>query len=65
MRPVTTSLQHHHGLDLKVVNAGIKWVNGKDLSDLDFADDIVVLHDSWAGMWAMNHWKMKQKTRLG
>ena len=33
--------------------AGIKWIDGKDLSDLDFADDIVLLHDSWAGMQAM------------
>jgi len=57
MRHVTTSLQYHHGLNLKVVNgnthAGIKWVDGNELSDLDFADDVVLLYDSWAGMQAM------------
>jgi len=32
-----------------VTHAGVKWVDGKELSDLDFADDIVLLHNSWAG----------------
>jgi len=31
-------------------NTGISWVDGSTLSDLDFVDDIVLLHDSWEGM---------------
>jgi len=31
-------------------NTGISWVDGTTLSDLDFADDIVLLHDSSEGM---------------
>jgi len=55
MRPVTVFLQHHHGLDLKELNSnvGMKWVDWKELSDLNFADDIVLPHHSWAGMQAM------------
>ena len=29
---------------------GILWVDGKTLSDLDFTDDLALLHDSWDGM---------------
>jgi len=29
---------------------GISWVEGKILSDLHFADDKVILRDSWDGM---------------
>jgi len=53
--PITTSIQHQHGLDFKEVNEQTgrkKWVDGKELSDLDVADDIVLLHGSCAGMQA-------------
>jgi hypothetical protein len=30
--------------------AGLEWVDGGKLSDLDFADDVALLHDSWEGM---------------
>jgi len=36
-----------------VTHTGIKWVDGKELSDLDFADIIVLLHGLWAGIQAM------------
>ena len=30
--------------------AGIQWVDGSRLGDLDFADDVALLHESWMGM---------------
>jgi len=33
-----------------VTHTCIKLVDGKELSDLNFTDDIVLFHDSWAGM---------------
>jgi len=30
--------------------AGIEWIDGEKLSDLDFADNIALLEDSWEGM---------------
>jgi hypothetical protein len=32
---------------------GIQWVNGGQLTDLDFADDIAVMDDTWQGMAEM------------
>jgi len=29
---------------------GIQWVNDRFITDLDFADDIALLEDSWQGM---------------
>jgi len=46
-------------------HAGIKWVDGKELSDLDFADDIVLLHDSWAGMQAMTSLLEDEAKKVG
>jgi len=34
-------------------SAGIEWVDGSKLGDLDFADDVALLHDSQDGMQAM------------
>jgi len=31
-------------------NCGIQWKDGKRLTDLDFADDIALLDDTWEGM---------------
>src|ERR1700733_14168394 len=31
-------------------NTGLKWVNGNRLSDLDFADDIALLENTWDGI---------------
>ena len=30
--------------------ARIQWVDGSRLGDLDFADDVALLHESWMGM---------------
>jgi len=59
---------HHHRLDFKEVygkQAGIKWVDRKELSDLDFADDIVLLHGSWAGMKTMTSSMEKEAKQVG
>jgi len=48
-----------------VIHAGINWVDGKELSDLDFADDIVLLHDSWAGMQAMTSSLENEEKKVG
>jgi len=44
---------------------GIKWVDGNDLSDLDFADDTVLLSESWAGMQTMTSSLEKEAKKVG
>jgi len=48
-----------------ILYAGMKWVDGKELSDLDFADDMVLLHDSWAGMHAMTSSLENEAKKVG
>ena len=44
---------------------GIEWVDGKKLSDLDFADDIALLHDTWSGMQAMTSSLHEEAMKVG
>ena len=44
---------------------GIEWVDGKTLSDLDFADDIALLHDSWNGMQTMTSSLHEEALKVG
>jgi len=44
---------------------GIEWVDGKTLSDLDFGDDIALLHDSWNGMQTMTSSLHEEALKVG
>jgi hypothetical protein len=45
--------------------SGIEWIGGRKLSDLDFADDIVLLHDSWTGMQAITSSLEQEAKKIG
>ena len=45
--------------------AGIEWVDGKKLSDLDFADDIALLNESWDGMQTMTSALGSEAAKIG
>ena len=45
--------------------AGIEWADGKRLSDLDFADDIALLHDSWDVMQSLMSALREEATKIG
>ena len=44
---------------------GLDWIDGKQLSDLDFADDIVLLNSSWEGMQAMTQSLEEEARKFG
>jgi len=44
---------------------GIDWVDGKKLSDLDFADDIALLRSSWEGMQTMTTALDEEADKIG
>ena len=46
-------------------SAGISWFDGKTLSDLDFADDIALLHDSWDGMQTITSSLKNEDKKVG
>jgi len=46
-------------------NTGISWLDGTTLSGLDFADDIVLLHDSWEGMQTSTSALEKEAKKVG
>jgi len=55
LRSITTSFWHSHGLDSENINERQETENGdgEKLSDLDFANNIALLEDSWEGMQTM------------
>ena len=44
---------------------GLDWIDGKQLSDLDFADDIVLLNSSWERMQAMTQSLEEEARKFG
>src|SRR6218665_650709 len=44
---------------------GIRWVNGDRLGDLDFADDIALLENSWKGMKDLTDRTQREETKFG
>jgi len=69
LRTVTTSFWHSHALDSENIKEGQGKeriaIDGKKL-DLDFADDIALLEDSWEGMQTTKqHWKLEEAQRFG
>jgi len=45
--------------------AGIESVDGRRLCDLDFADDIALLNDSWDGMQSLTSALREEATKIG
>jgi len=67
---VTSALWHTVVMDWVMKNsiqecAGIKWVDGSKRGDLDFADDVALLHDSRDGMQAMTSQLETVEKKLG
>src|SRR6218665_484288 len=46
-------------------DTGIRWVNGDRLGDLDFADDIALLENSWKGMKDPTDRTQKEAAKFG
>jgi len=44
---------------------GIEWIDGKTLSDLDFADDIALFQNSWEGMQTMTSALEEEAKKFG
>jgi len=45
--------------------AGIEWIDWEKLSDLDFADDIALLENSWEGMQTMTSALEEEAKKFG
>ena len=50
---------------MSVKDAGIRWINGDRLGDLDFADNIALLENSWKGMKELTDRTQKKRQSLG
>src|SRR6218665_3838025 len=50
---------------MSVKDTGIRWVNEDRLRDLDFADDIALLENSWKGMKELTDRTQKEAAKFG
>ena len=50
---------------MSVKDTGIRWVNGDRLGDLNFADDIALLENSWKGMKELTDRTQKEAAEFG